>query len=390
MVNPITRKKNTKKGIQFSLMVCGASGTGRTTFVNMLCGRRVLEHTDPDQPLGQGLQIRPTTIGRSYHLRLRRGIDIWSAADLELEEEHTCVSLTIVDTPGFGDDIDNEASFAKIVGYLKKQHDDHLLEESRIKRNPRFRDNRVHAMLYFITPTGHGLRELDIELMKRLASCVNVIPVIGRADSLTPYELAQSKKLIMEDIEYYRIPVYNFPYDVDDDEETIEENTELRRMMPFAIVSSEETMDIGGRKVRARKYPWGYVDVDNPHHSDFLAIRSALLHSHLVDLKEITYDFLYENYRTAKLSEALQGDDEGESASNQYDISEQSIRMQEEKLRQDKEKFREVELRLQRDIEEKRQQLLVREDQLREIEARIQREAATAAEPLANNIQGTL
>lgn len=51
---------------------------------------------------------------------------------------------------------DNACSFAKIVGYLEEQHDDHLAEESRIKRNPRFRDNRVHAMLYFITPTGHG------------------------------------------------------------------------------------------------------------------------------------------------------------------------------------------------------------------------------------------
>jgi cell division control protein 11 len=152
-----------------------------------------------------------------------------------------------------------------------------------------------------------SLRELDIELMKRLASRVNVIPVIGRADSLTPHELAHSKKLIMEDIEHYRIPVYNFPYDVDDDEETIEENDELRRMMPFAIVSSEEVMDIGGRKVRARQYPWGFVEVDNPRHSDFLAIRSALLHSHLVDLKEITFDFLYENYRTTKLSKTLDG-----------------------------------------------------------------------------------
>lgn len=47
-------------------------------------------------------------------------------------------------------------SFGEIVGYLEHQYDDILAEESRIKRNPRFRDNRVHALLYFITPTGHG------------------------------------------------------------------------------------------------------------------------------------------------------------------------------------------------------------------------------------------
>ena len=96
-----------------------------------------------------------------------------SWTELELDEEGTRISLTIVDTPGFGDQVDNEArfvlpqcipwsteltlsSFSEIVGYLERQYDDILAEESRIKRNPRFRDNRVHAMLYFITPTGHG------------------------------------------------------------------------------------------------------------------------------------------------------------------------------------------------------------------------------------------
>lgn len=47
-------------------------------------------------------------------------------------------------------------SFQEIVGYLERQYDDILAEESRIKRNPRFRDNRVHVLLYFIPPTGHA------------------------------------------------------------------------------------------------------------------------------------------------------------------------------------------------------------------------------------------
>lgn len=96
---------------------------------------------------------------------------------LELEEDGVRIALTIVDTPGFGDNIDNEFacvsnstteqlirralntyifSFQEIVGYLERQYDDILAEESRIKRNPRFRDNRVHTLLYFIPPTGHA------------------------------------------------------------------------------------------------------------------------------------------------------------------------------------------------------------------------------------------
>lgn len=91
---------------------------------------------------------------------------------LELEEDGVRIALTIVDTPGFGDNIDNEFAsvrrlaiskacltfnrFQEIVGYLERQYDDILAEESRIRRNPRFRDNRVHALLYFIPPTGHA------------------------------------------------------------------------------------------------------------------------------------------------------------------------------------------------------------------------------------------
>jgi cell division control protein 11 len=142
--------------------------------------------------------------------------------------------------------------------------------------------------------------------MRRLSPRVNVIPVIGKADSLTPQELASSKKLIMEDIDHYQIPIYNFPYDVEeDDEDTVQENDELRGLMPFAIVGSEDVVEVRGKKIRARVFPWGIVEVDNPRHSDFLAIRSALLHSHLADLKEITHDFLYENYRTEKLSKSV-------------------------------------------------------------------------------------
>lgn len=219
--------------------------------------------------------------------------------------------------------------------------------------------------------------------MRRLSPRVNVIPVIGKADSLTPLELAESKKLIMEDIEHYRIPVYNFPYDIEeDDEDTVEENAELRGLMPFAIVGSENTVEFEGRRIRARQYPWGVVEVENPRHSDFLAIRSALLHSHLADLKEITHDFLYENWRTERLSksvgEAAAGQDPNDSLDPQS-LVHQSVRLKEEQLRREEEKLREIEVKVQREINEKRQELLARESQLRELEGRINRDQSRQA-----------
>ena len=94
--------------------------------------------------------------------------------------------------------------------------------------------------------------------------------------------------------------------------------------MPFSIVGSEEEVEIDGQPVRARIYPWGIVEVDNPKHSDFSRLRGALLgyamswpplktetdralpvSTHLSDLKALTHDVLYETYRTEKLSRTV-------------------------------------------------------------------------------------
>jgi len=336
-------------------MVVGSSGTGRTTFVNTLCESEVLAHKISDSP---------DTAHAEEEVRIK-------PVNVELEEEGIRIALTIVDTPGFGDNIDNEFAFQEIVNYLERQYDDILAEQSRIKRNPRFRDNRVHALLYFIPPTGHTLREMDIELMRRLSPRVNVIPVIGRADSMTASELKAFKKRIMEDIDHYDIPIYNFPYDVEeDDEETIQENIELRALLPFAIIGSEEEVVVNGESVRARIYPWGIAEVDNPKHSDFGKLRSAILTSHLADLKALTEDVLYESYRTEKLSRSVHSDIRDSSILPE-ELANQSVRLKEEQLRRDEEKLREIELRVQREINEKRQELLAKEESLRNLESRL-------------------
>jgi cell division control protein 11 len=68
-----------------------------------------------------------------------------------------------------------------------------------------------------------------------------------------------------------------------------------------------------------------------------------------------------------------------DSSITQQDLADQSIRLKEEQLRREEQKFREIEVRVQKEIQEKRQELLAREAQLRDIEARIQRESIVAA-----------
>jgi len=52
-------------------------------------------------------------------------------------------------------------------------------------------------------------------------------------------------------------------------------------------------------------------------------------------------------------------------------MANQSVRLKEEQLRREEEKLREIELKVQREIQIKRQELLAKEDSLKVLEARL-------------------
>jgi septin family protein len=60
-----------------------------------------------------------------------------------------------------------------------------LRKELTATRERYIQDTRIHCCLFFINPSGHSLRPIDIVVMKKLSEVVNVVPVIAKADSLT-------------------------------------------------------------------------------------------------------------------------------------------------------------------------------------------------------------
>jgi len=110
----------------------------------------------------------------------------------ELQESNVNLKLTLVDTVGYGDQINKQDSFGSIVDYIDSQFEAYLQEELKIKRNlPGYHDSRVHVCLYFITPNGHGLKSIDLVCMKKLDQKVNIIPIIAKADTINKAELAK-------------------------------------------------------------------------------------------------------------------------------------------------------------------------------------------------------
>ena len=91
--------------------------------------------------------------------------------------------------------MNNRDSWQPIIEFLDDQHESYMLQEQQPRRTEKI-DLRVHACLYFIRPTGHSLKPLDIEVMKKLCTRVNLIPVVAKADTLTPTDLAKFKQRV--------------------------------------------------------------------------------------------------------------------------------------------------------------------------------------------------
>ncbi|MGH0144105.1 UNVERIFIED_CONTAM: hypothetical protein FKN15_063012 [Acipenser sinensis] len=192
-------------------------------------------------------------------------------------------------------------SYQHVVNYIDAQFESYLQEELKIKRSlHNYHDTRIHACLYFIAPTGHSLKSLDLVTMKKLDSKVNIIPVIAKADTISKSELHKFKIKIMSELVSNGVQIYQFPID---DENVAKINTTMNSHLPFAVVGSTEEVKIGNKMVKARQYPWGVVQVENESHCDFVKLREMLICVNMEDLREQTHTRHYELYRRCKLEE---------------------------------------------------------------------------------------
>ncbi|XP_060221021.1 septin-12 isoform X1 [Meriones unguiculatus] len=233
------RIKAMKTGFEFNIMVVGQSGLGKSTMVNTLFKSKVWQASLPamDIPMPQTLELHSVT-----HV---------------IEEKGLKLKLTVTDTPGFGDQINNDKC----------------------------------------------LRPLDIEFLRRLCRTVNVVPVIARADSLTIEERDAFRSRIQENLKTHCIDVYPQKcFDEDVNDRLL--NSKIREQIPFAVVGADREHLVNGRCVLGRKTKWGIIEVENMAHCEFLLLRDLLIRSHLQDLKDITHNVHYENYRVLRLNES--------------------------------------------------------------------------------------
>ena len=98
------RRKMFKKGFKFSLMVVGESGLGKSTLVESL----FLSDLYPDRAV-------PTA-----EERMKRTVEI-EVKTVDIVERGVKLSLTVLDTPGFGDAINNTESCKPIADFIDQE-----------------------------------------------------------------------------------------------------------------------------------------------------------------------------------------------------------------------------------------------------------------------------
>ncbi|XP_077413095.1 septin 9a isoform X3 [Vanacampus margaritifer] len=279
------RRKAMKQGFELNIMVVGQSGLGKSTLMNTLFKSKV---------------SRKSVMATAQE-KIPKTIEIKSISH-DIEEKGVRMKLTVVDTPGFGDQINNENCWQPIMKFINDQYEAYLQEEININRKKRIPDSRVHCCIYFIPPTGHCLRPLDVEFMRRLSKVVNIVPVIAKADTLTLEERDFFKKKIREELRANGIDIYP-QKEFDEDAEDRMINEKIREMIPFAVVGSDQEYQVNGRRLLGRKTKWGTIEVENIAHCEFAYLRDLLIRTHMQNIKDITSSIHYEMYRVRRLNE---------------------------------------------------------------------------------------
>lgn len=299
-------RRSIKNGFSLNLLCVGKAGIGKTTMINSLFN----ESFDAAAKDGGIIPEQPLDIAMENDDEAANGADEGAPATVRIEttsrtieENGVTLKLTVVDAPGFGDAINNTNAWDPIVKEINSRYDQFLDAENKINRNLSD-DNRIHACLYFIEPTGHWLKPLDLEFCAVIHEKCNLIPVIAKSDILTDDEITLFKERISQQfaergIQTFKPPVYKL-----DDKETVEVANKLYSSMPYAVVGSNDFVRDPANPdatVRGREYPWGVIAVENESQSDFMLLRDLLIKQYLEELHERTNNVLYEKYRSEKL-----------------------------------------------------------------------------------------
>ncbi|EGX48872.1 hypothetical protein AOL_s00079g93 [Orbilia oligospora ATCC 24927] len=356
------RLRKRKDPVPFNILVIGARGSGKSSFVQFLKyslgnsakshrkalanGASAFEYTedleDPENPV---FEAETGAFQKSY---------------IETDIDGERVGITIWDSDGLEKSV-VDWQLKEVVAFIENKFEETFTEETRVSRIPGNKDSHIHCTFLLMDParldTGasksvrrgpksnkdsgiEGLDDdFDLQVFRALNGKTTVIPVISKADTCTLTQMTQLKSLVVQSLYKSKIdPVANLDLDLDygpaatskpsaaqpkksardilpeadEEEETgsgaSEDESDAGsetgsiipavNILPFSVISPDHYSS----ESIGRQYAWGVADPFNLTHCDFLKLKEAVFSDWRADLRESSRDMWYENWRTSRLS----------------------------------------------------------------------------------------
>lgn len=257
-------------------MVIGENGAGKKLFINNLCEQPVFGN-QPSEEL-------ETYMGFTH--------------DEVMMSRDSPIRLNVFMTKNFRYNLNNDTNDEEIMRFIVSRFENKLAEESKTTRMKT--DKLIHLVVYLVEPRGKKLRESDISLLRSMVKYANVMVVLTKGDLMTEGEKKVQKLLICQSLKENGLKTYDFLTELtqtfNEDPETIEYLNYLQNKQPFTVINAR-------------------IDREGPHqgdqginpmfinqHSDFRILRDIIFEMNLTEFKESTNNYIYEMFRTEKLT----------------------------------------------------------------------------------------
>ncbi|KAF2208264.1 hypothetical protein CERZMDRAFT_62289 [Cercospora zeae-maydis SCOH1-5] len=347
------RIRRKKDPTPFNILVVGAKNSGKTSFISFL--KHSLALPPGKQPHGN--EPEPQA---SYG---SRGSSSFTSTYLESEIEGERIGLTLWDSQGLEKNV-VDLQCRELAGFVESKFEDTFAEEQKVMRTPGVKDTHIHCVFLVLDPVRmEGLiscrlsatiaqqpsarkpasaldNDLDLQVMRALWGKTTVIPIIGKADTITTGHTSYLKRTVWDAIKTARLdPLEALELEEDSEEESNGENDDAgsgksnssspegrnkahRRQSSLSLMESSNgetpylpmsvfSPDIydlppyvpapkKGEKV-GRRFPWGFADPYDANHCDFGRLRDSVFSEWRVELRDISRRTWYENWRTSRL-----------------------------------------------------------------------------------------
>merc|ERR1711860_31927 len=254
------RKRN--KNLRLRIAVMGEKGVGKSSIMKTLLKSK----------------IRNISQNKSY--------TEYSAKETYLNLDH---HVNIIEFKGYGETANNTDIWEPGVKYFESQLENYFEWEMKAERG-KIEDKRGDVCLYLLPPTGHGVKKIDMESLKRIQNFVTVIPCVAKADSFIEEELFELKQQIKQQLKQNKVANHSL-------------SPHLSSKMPLSLIGSNTSMETKyGGSIQVRKYPWGTVNTEDEEICDNTCLKKILFSQFFQELQNVKQRIIYENYRARKLS----------------------------------------------------------------------------------------